>query len=166
MDQSILNIITTIIAVAGAIAGTIVGVILTNNTTLKREKRKITREKCQEIFELFLQINRWLDNENSRWWKRFDEDVTIFPPISDTLECPIDNFLMLVILYTPQLEKLALELNTMVKRIEADEWEYRDSGTPSTNNMPLDDFLRGQSKEYKEFERKFTSKMKRFIAQI
>ncbi len=162
LDQNITTLLATIIGGIFAIVGGFIATWVSQRLARNAEKRKVAREKSQEIFELFIQVKRWIDNEINRWWERTDETATIYPPVSDTLECPIDRLLILVILYVPPLEKTAKELNEKVMRFNSDEWDYRDRGAFPSYNVLAD--LRAESKKLADFEQRFTDEIKKFVA--
>ncbi len=133
------------------------------------EKRKAAREKCQEIFELFEQINRWIKNEIDKWQERADPDkLDIFgqrkvnPPVSQNLECPINRLLMLVKLYVPPLEKLASELDNKVELFNKVEQDFHNQPEIDWERVP--DFLTEQKEELIGLEQRFTSEIKKFMA--
>lgn len=140
LDQGLVSIATTMLAVIGTIAGTIVGVTLTSRSTKKEDKRKRLNEKVEEIYGLTNQVRDWAET----WLLRlaYATGVNAFECVADytrpvlTQEdeanlhfwtlvtdphentCPIDKIVTLISLHLRPLKELVLDYRACVFFIE------------------------------------------------
>ncbi len=120
LDQGVVSIITTLIAVIGAITGTILGIMLTQRTTRKADKSKITRGKIEELYVLTNQIKIWYHSQIAELLKKnlidyqFEEDVfwileqSTLKDFNKNSYFPINKVTMLINLYAPSLKEIYL----------------------------------------------------------
>jgi hypothetical protein len=120
LDQGVVSIITTIVAVTGAISGTMLGVILTHRAARKVDKSKVTREKIEELYILTNQIKIWYHEQIADLLKnnlinyQFEEDVfwileqSTLKDFHKSPYFPINKVTMLINLYAPSLREIYL----------------------------------------------------------
>ncbi len=89
LDQTVANLLATVVGGTLAIAGGIVATFVTQGLNNKAERNKFIREKCEEVYLLAEQVKRWVENENDKWWQDYLEK---FEPDNEYL-CPVPGLL-------------------------------------------------------------------------
>lgn len=156
-NQGIVSILTTLIAVIGTLAGVIITYYFTN----RMERKRILREKLEEIYTLAIQVKQWLDNEIKSWWSLIDPNAQSHP--YKDLSCPIEQLIMLVELYAPSLAEKAVRINKKVLELKQRYSVYSDEKLIAFNNERPENVLRQDDTEITEMYTDLVVAVKKLI---
>lgn len=53
----------------GGLGGGLIATYISQRLARGEEKRRVSRGKCEDIFESFMQVKDWINNEIDRWWE-------------------------------------------------------------------------------------------------
>ena len=70
LDQNVITLLATVLGLIGGIVATYSAQMLNNGA----ERRRLVREKCEEVYVLADQVKRWADNENLKSWCDYYEE--------------------------------------------------------------------------------------------
>ncbi len=161
-EADVITIIVAVVGVIGISIGAVLGGLITFYTTRKNDLDRLIREKCEEIYDLSVQIKRWIDNEIDSWWLRYNEDAIIIPSPSENLPCPIDNLLMLVHLYATPLEEKALKMSRTVGTFNNLEYHFAEAEWDAFQ-MGVGNFLSDERRKNREAQEAFVASIKKFV---
>src|SRR6266568_3054767 len=154
-DQAIVSIVTTLIAVLGTLAGVQVSI----HAGQKAEKRKVVRDKLEDIYTLLNQVNAWAAYQHEELWNLYVYLPNDCPPTSHKSRpsCPTGRLEVLIRLHLPSLRKISQELSKSVLKLKTVEGNflerYEDEADINDNFLYENDRFKTVVREaYKEFE--------------
>lgn len=107
--------------IIGSVVGAGVGFFLnyqTTRLTRKADQKKAIQEHIREFSTLALQVEASVKYENDLLWSLYElPDSERERKVHERPECPIDELIMLTILYLPELKKDAIELRESIDKI-------------------------------------------------
>lgn len=168
------QIVTTLVSLVLGSVLTMVVTYFTQAMNHKTEKRKVARDKLEELYVLSFQLKNWGEDTCSRLGILYDS-----PPgtnyTSSPLECPIDRIEILTRLYAPSLKNIAIELHDRVRKIQTvlkRFWEpYEEYGDDEIEEIELSynqrfaNLVYEASEEFKVTHERFLSSLERLILQ-
>jgi hypothetical protein len=113
-EQAIVSVFVTLIAVLGTLAGS----MITIHAGEKTEKRKVVRDKLEEIYLLANQVSLWAEWKNDLHFCQYEYSPDYQPPSGSKPSCPIGRLDMLIRLYLPSLRKISIEFSRSVSKLE------------------------------------------------
>lgn len=169
LDQYTTIILAAIIAAAASLLGSLVGGValpyLTHRLSSKAEKRKLIREKVEEMYLLADQVSIWITRQFLFLGSGLiQQPLPAIKPPEDN-ENPINRLMMLAVLYAPSLEKHVMELrNTTVSIREI--YYGLQTGTNTLTAKEMADRLMQASETSNAAYEEFVAAIKKLINKL
>lgn len=133
LDQNMMTLISTVVGGLLAITGGFLAARFSQRIAEKAEKRKLTRERIEELYTLSSQAKEWMRVQLLRACEV--EGITLhrrapdwfFDVVNTEPDCPIEKMEMLISLYLPSLAKTFAAYRTNILIIQHLETEMRNS---------------------------------------
>jgi hypothetical protein len=132
LDQNITTLLSTVVGGLLAITGGFLATSFSQRMAGKAEKRKLTRERVEELYALANQVKEWVkvqllracDVEEIKLHRK--TPGWFFDAVKTEPDCPIEKMEMLVYLYLPSLVKPFALYRTSVLAIQQLETDMRN----------------------------------------
>ncbi len=134
LDQNVTTLLATALGGVLAIMGGFLATTISQRMAEKAEKRKLSREKIEELYLLAKQMEKWVKSKLLRACEV--EDVTLhynkapawmYNTVNTDESCPIEKMDMLISLYLPMLKKTFSSYYSSVFAIQRLDTELQNS---------------------------------------